>query len=102
MNRLTNFVSLHPYFKVHPGKMADFKVLMSAFQAKTASEEKALFYEFSVNGDEVFCREAYTDAEGTLAHLGNVGAVLAEGAKISDLSRLEIEGAVGPSASGVV
>jgi len=92
MNRLTNFVSLHPYFKVHPGKMADFKVLMSAFRAKTASEEKALFYEFTVSGDEVFCREGYTDADGTLAHLDNVGAVLAEGAKISDMTRLEIHG----------
>ena len=32
----------------------------------------------TVNGDEVFCREGYTDAEGLLVHLENVGVQLAE------------------------
>jgi hypothetical protein len=54
---------------------------------KTAKEEKNLFYEFTVNGDEVFCREGYADAEGLLAHLENVGALLAE--KSRDLQRAE-------------
>lgn len=92
MKRLSNFVTLHPYFKVHPGKIEDFKAGFPAFVEKTASEEKNLFYEFTVNGDEVFCREAYTDAEGLLAHLENVGALLAEAMKIADLKRLEVHG----------
>ena len=46
----------------------------------------------SINGDEVFCREGYTDAEGVLAHLDNVGALLAEGLKIADLARVELHG----------
>jgi quinol monooxygenase YgiN len=92
MNPLSNFVSFHPYFKVHSGKLDDFKAGLPAFVEKTASEEKNLFYAFTVNGDEVFCRESYTDAEGLLAHLENVGALLAEALKMADLTRLEVHG----------
>jgi len=38
----------------------------------------------------VHCREGYQDAGGLLAHLENVGAILEEALKISDLTRLEI------------
>jgi len=92
MNPLSNFVTLHPYFKVHPGKLDSFKAAFPAFVAKTKSEEKNLFYEFTVNGAEVFCREGYADAEGVLAHLNNVGAMLAEAMKIADLIRVELHG----------
>lgn len=92
MGALSNFVSLHPYFKVHPGKFEVFKAALPAFIEKTAAEKKNLFYEFSINGDEVFCREGYVDAEGLLAHLDNVGALLAEVLTISDLIRLEVHG----------
>ena len=87
-----NFVSLHPYFKVHPGKMEMFKAGLPAFQKKTATEKGNLFYGFSSQGDEVFCREGYVDAAGLLTHLDNVGALLAEALKISELIRLEIHG----------
>jgi quinol monooxygenase YgiN len=89
---LSNFVSLHPYFKVHPGKLDAFKAALPAFTEKTATETKNLFYGFSIHGDEVFCREGYVDAEGVLAHLDNVGALLAEAFKIADLIRLELHG----------
>jgi quinol monooxygenase YgiN len=92
MNPLSNFVSLHPYFKVHPGKLEAFKAAFPAFVEKTKTEQKNLFYEFTVNGDEVFCREGYADAEGLLAHLSNVGAMLAEAMKMADLVRLELHG----------
>ncbi len=89
---LSNFVSLHPYFKVHPGKLEQFKAGFPAFVEKTASEEKNLFYGWTVNDDEVFCREAYANAEGLLAHLENVGALFAEALKIADLIRVEVHG----------
>ena len=92
MNALSNFVSLHPYFKVHPGKLEAFKAALPAFVEKTTSEEKNLFYGFTLNDDEVFCREGYTDAEGILAHLDNVGAMLADAMKIADLARVELHG----------
>src|SRR4051794_1995254 len=92
MNKLESFVSLHPYFKVHPGKVEEFKKGFPMFVELTKKEPKNLFYEFSVNGDEVFCREGYTDAAGLLTHLDNVGALLARAMKIADLVRVEVHG----------
>ena len=88
----SNFVSLHPYFKVHPGKLDAVKAGFPRFVEKTATEKENLFYGFSINGDEVFCREAYADAEGVLAHLGNIGALLAEMLTMADLTRVEVHG----------
>jgi hypothetical protein len=87
-----NVVSLHPYFKVHSGKLDVFKVLMREFVARTGTEEGRLFYDFTINGDEVFCRELYAGAPAALAHLGNVDAQLQEALKIADLTRLEVHG----------
>ena len=92
MSKLSRFVSLHPYFKVHPGKLETIKAALPAFAEKTRTEEKNLFYEFSINGDQLFCREGYVDAEGLLAHLDNVGALLAEALQIADLVRIEVHG----------
>lgn len=92
MNPLSNFVSLHPYFKVHPGQIETFKTAFPAFVEKTSTEEKNLFYGFTINGDEVFCREGYTDAAGLLSHLNNVDALLTAALKMADLIRLEIHG----------
>jgi len=92
MKRLANFVSIHPYFKIRHGQEAAFRSLLPAFRARTASEENALYYEFSVNGDEVHCREGYVDAESALAHIANVKSILMETANSSDLIRLEIHG----------
>ena len=72
--------------------MEEIRAALPAFVDKTRTEEKNLFYEFSINGDQVFCREGYVDAEGLLAHLDNVGALLAEALKIADLVRIEVHG----------
>ena len=88
----SSFVSLHPYFKAHSGKLETFRAGLSAFREKTATEEKNLFYDFTVNGEEIFCREGYDGAEALLTHLENVGALLAEALKIADLTRLEVHG----------
>jgi len=85
-------VSIHPYFKVHAGQMEAARALLPKFVATTTTEPKCVYYEFTSNADVVFCREAYTDAEGALAHLGNVGELLGEMLKLSDLVRLEIHG----------
>lgn len=88
----SNFVSLHPYFKAHPRKLDAVKAMLPQFVEKTATEKACLFYEFTMNGDELFCREAYENAEGLLAHLDNVGALLAEFMKIADVTRIEVHG----------
>ena len=81
-----------PYFKVAPGKLAAFKELCEQFVAKAGKEPKCLYYGFSFNDDQVFCREGYADAEGVLSHLENVGPLLAEALQIAEITRLEIHG----------
>jgi hypothetical protein len=88
----SDVVSLHPYFKAHPGKLAQVNAALPAFVEKTATEPKCLYYGFTANGDEIFCREGYFGAEGVLAHLENVGELLNELVKIADVTRLEIHG----------
>ena len=92
MNQLSRFVSLHPYFKVPSDKMPYLKAILPEFAAKTRNETGNLFYEFTINGDEVFCREGYVNAEALLAHLENVGAMLAQALAMADLIRIEVHG----------
>jgi hypothetical protein len=92
MNHSANAVSIHPYFKIRPGNLEAVKALMSVFLEKTARESKVLHYGFSLNGDEFFCREAYVDADGLLAHLDNVGPELRQMLGLADLTRVEVHG----------
>lgn len=85
-------VTIHPYFKIHPGQLDAARALLPRFVERTKSEPARRYYEFTINGDTVFCREGYDGAEGVLAHLANVGELLGEMLKISDLARLEIHG----------
>lgn len=87
-----SIVSIHPYFKPHEGKLGEFIAGMPAFVERTRAEEDVLFYDFTVCGDTVFCREAYDGGEGALRHLENVGDLLGEALKIAELTRLEIHG----------
>ena len=92
MNYPDNVVSIHPYFKVHPGKLDEFKAALPAFIQKTATEAKNLYYDFTIHDDEVFCREAYLGADGLLEHLANVGPLLDPLMKLADLTRVEVHG----------
>ena len=81
-----------PYFKVHEGKLEEFRALCERFTELTARESGVLYYGFSFDGDQAHCREGYADAEGTLAHLENVGPTLQEALQIAELTRLEVHG----------
>ena len=83
---------MHPYFKVPSDKMSYLKAILPEFAAKTRNETGNLFYEFTINGDEVFCREGYVNAEALLAHLENVGAMLEQALAMADLIRIEVHG----------
>ena len=85
-------VTVVPYFKIHSGKQAAMRQLCERFIETTRTEPKCLYYGFSFDGDAMHCREGYQDAEGVLAHLANVGALLQEALTLSDLTRLEIHG----------
>ena len=84
-------VTIVPYFKVHSGKMQDVRALCERFVEKTKTEQGCLYYGFTFNSDTVFCREGYQDADAALAHLQNVGALLGEFQKITDMLRLEVQ-----------
>jgi hypothetical protein len=92
MSQPSNVVSLHPYFTVHPGKLDAAKALLPEFVKISSTESKSLYYDFTINGDMIFCREAYIGADGVLEHLGNVGALLDALLKMADLTRIELHG----------
>ena len=84
--------SVVPYFTVQDGKLDEFKALGEQMVTATKSESECLFYGFSYSGNRAFCREAYTGADGVLAHLGNVDALLKQALEIANLDSLEIHG----------
>src|SRR5215472_1406349 len=85
-------VTIVPYLKVQPGKMQEFKGLCERFVEKSKTEAGCLYYGFCFNGDVAFCREGYKNGDAALAHLENVGTLLGEMQKITDIVRLEIHG----------
>lgn len=92
MKKLSEAVSLHPYFEIREGNLDAFLALMPEFVEKTSAEPGCLYYDFFRNGSTAFCREAYVGAEGILAHLDNVGELIAKFLELSELARLEVHG----------
>ena len=92
MSKLSHAVSLHPYFEIREGNLDAFLALMPQFVEATTKEPACVYYDFSRNGNTVFCREAYVGAEGILAHLDNVGELLGKCLELSALNRLEVHG----------
>ena len=84
--------TLAPYFKLSDENLPKFKAMCEQFVDLTNNETKVQYYGFSFHGNEAHCREGYEDAEGLLAHLDNVGELLAKALEIADLIRLEIHG----------
>ncbi len=72
--------------------MAEAKKYLAQMIDVVAKEEGNLYYDFTINGDIVFCREAYTGAEAVLKHCDGVGAILGNYLKIADVLRVEVHG----------
>jgi quinol monooxygenase YgiN len=85
-------VSIHPYFRPHEGRLAEFLALLPQFIQRTRAEKAVLFYDFTLCDGLVFCREAYVGGEGALAHLDNVGDLLAQALEMAELMRIEVHG----------
>ena len=92
MSKPDTCCTLVPYFQVNDGQLDAFKALGPKFIERTRSEPGCLHYAFSYSGSVAHCREGYTDAGAVLAHLENVGALLAEALKIASIIRLEVHG----------
>ena len=87
-------VSIHPYFKVSDENLEAFKSLANDLIETTRGEMGCLYYGFSFAKDEVYCREAYKNAETLLAHLDNVADLRERVSRIAEILRLEIHGPV--------
>ena len=85
-----NLCTLVPYFTVQSGKLDEFKALGEQMVERTKTERDCVFYGFSFNGDQAFCREGYGSAEGILAHLENVDGLLKQALEIANLDKLEV------------
>jgi len=81
-----------PYFTLHEGKAGEFRAAADKCVEMASTEPGCLFYGFSYDGNQAHCREGYTDAQAALTHVGNIGPVLQEALKFSDLTRLEVHG----------
>ena len=92
MSHSANIVSIHPYFKAKPGQLAAVKALLPRMVAQTAPEKLMLQYDFTISGDEVFCRESYIGAAGLLAHAESIAPLLAEMLTLADVTRVEVHG----------
>ena len=68
------FLTLQPTLVVEDWAKA--RPLMAEFLDKTRTQRGAMYSGWTVCGDKLFCREAYTDAAGVLAHLDNVGPLV--------------------------
>lgn len=88
-----NCVSIHPYFSVPDEKLDEARAYLERFVALTQSEANCLYYGFSLDGNQIHCREGYTGGDGLLAHLENVGELLGEFLeKVATVTRLEVHG----------
>ena len=84
--------SIVPYFDVPNENLDAFKGICERMVSQSKTEPKCLYYGFSFHENEAHCREAYADAEGVLAHLSNVEALLGELLKAGEMKRMEIHG----------
>jgi len=85
-------VSIHPYFKVKPGKLEAFKAVLPAIVRAVSNETKCAYFDFTLSGDTVYCREAYYGADGVLEHVANVSPLLPSLFALADLQRIEVHG----------
>lgn len=85
-------VTIQPHFRVREGHLDAFKAHCEKFVEATRSEEGCLYYGFSFDGNEAFCREGYADAGAALVHFGNVAEKIEEVLRIAEFLRLEIHG----------
>ena len=84
--------SIVPYFKVHAGKMDEFKAVCQRLVAAADREKNVLYYGFCFDGDVAFCREAYADANAVLEHMENIGPLLGDIMAVSTMTSLEVHG----------
>lgn len=86
-------VSIHPYFRIPADQLDGALAFCDRFIERTQTEAGCLYYGFSFDGDQMHCREGYTDADALLAHLQSVGPLIEELlGNGTTIERLEVHG----------
>ena len=75
-------------FKIHSGKLSEFKYGSDKCIAATKNEEGALLYDWFIDEDKLECTvvETYKDSDATLFHASNVSEPLGKLMEIADFS----------------
>ncbi|SDK43103.1 Quinol monooxygenase YgiN [Methylophilus rhizosphaerae] len=84
--------SVSPYFEIHPGKAAAFRLICEKYVQWSSREPGCLYYGFSFDGDLAHCREGFRDAAALLSHIENLRPILHEMGEVSELVRMEVHG----------
>ena len=87
-----DFYTIQPTFTIKD--LAKAEPFMKKCVDLTKTESGCMYYGWTIQGDKLFCREAYGEATGVLAHIDNVGATfgafLESGA--ATLDKIELHG----------
>mmetsp|Transcript_1835 Transcript_1835/g.6181 ORF Transcript_1835/g.6181 Transcript_1835/m.6181 type:complete len:274 (+) Transcript_1835:81-902(+) len=88
------FCTIQPTFKINDAKAVE--KFMPAIVERTKDETGLLYYGFTLDqaNQKLFCREAYADGDGILAHLANVETILSDAltSKAIELEAIDIHG----------
>jgi len=76
------------HFKIHEGKLDEFKAGADSCVEAVKNEEGALLYDWFINEEKMECTvvETYKDSDATLAHAANVNELLGKLVVIADFS----------------
>ena len=87
-------VTIQPYFVIQDGEIDNVRSYVERFVELSKSERDCLYYGFTFCGSKLHCREGYTNGDGALAHLDNVGSLLKEllDSGKAELTDLQIHG----------
>jgi quinol monooxygenase YgiN len=97
-------ISATGYFKIHKGKLDEFKQLIpELIKAVKKNEPGAIHYEWYLNEETMECvvLESYADSDAVRAHAGNIGESLQKLLGISDL-KLETFGNPDPELKNMI
>ena len=85
--------TISPYFKIHEGKMEEWKEIAKRFCELAKTEKDVIHYGFTYSEDGlVHCREAYKSGAALLHHLEIVDGPHKSAVKVSNITRLEFHG----------
>lgn len=92
MNTQDTNCTIVPYFQIQDGQIDRVKTICAKMVEQTKSEPLCRYYSFFFEGNTMFCREGYDNAEGVLAHIENIGPLLGQAMELSEMTSLEIHG----------